>query len=66
MIREKWRRRRIEGSNWYRVYWAKSLTWNCQNAIDFRWSDAKEKEDIALANLIKSLQKQTDEEFTKK
>ena len=42
---------------------------NNENAIDFRWSDVKEEdeEDIALANFIESLQKQTDEEnFLKK
>ena len=36
---------------------------NDENAIDFKWSDTKEEEDeedIALANFIKSLQKQTD------
>ena len=38
---------------------------NYENAIDFRWSDAKE--DIAFTNFIKFLQKQTDEEnFSKK
>ena len=36
---------------------------NDENVIDFKWSDTKEEEDeedIALANFIKSLQKQTD------
>ena len=40
-----------------------------KNAIDFKWSDVKEEheEDIALANFIENLQKQTDEEnFLKK
>ena len=37
------------------------------NAIDFKWSDVKEREeDVALANFIESLQKQTDEEIFKK
>ena len=33
--------------------------YNDENAIDFKWSDVKEEdeEDIALANLIESLQK---------
>ena len=37
---------------------------NDENAINFRWSDVKEEdeEDIALANFIESLQKQTDKE----
>ena len=50
-----------EGTNWYWVYWTKSWFLNDENEIDFRWSDVKEKdeEDIALANLIESLQKQT-------
>ena len=42
---------------------------NTKNTIDFRWSDVKEEdeEDIALANFIESLQKQTEEEiFSKK
>ena len=38
--------------------------YNDENFIDSKWSDVKEEveEDIALANLIESLQKQTDEE----
>ena len=47
----------------------KKRYFNDENAIDFKWSDVKEKdkEDIALANFIESLQKQTDEEiFPKK
>ena len=35
---------------------------NDENDIDFRWSDVKEEEDIALTSFIKNLQKQTDEE----
>ena len=40
-----------------------------ENAIDFRWLGVKkqDEEDIALANFIESLQKQTNEEtFSKK
>ena len=47
----------------------KADTDNDENVIDFRWSDVKgeEKEDIAKAKLIESLQKQADEEiFPKK
>ena len=47
----------------------KTEPYNDENAIEFRWSEVQEEdeEDIALANLIESLQKQTDEEnFTKK
>ena len=43
--------------------------YNNENAIEFRWSGVKkeDEEDIALANLNESLQKQTDEEiFPKK
>ena len=43
--------------------------YNDENSIDSKWSDLTEEneEDIALANLIESLQKQTDEEiFSKK
>ena len=43
--------------------------YNDENAIDFKWLDVQEEdeEDIALANFIESLQKQTDEEnFPKK
>ena len=42
----------------------KSNTYNYENAIDLKLSDAQEedKEDIALANFNESLQKQTDEE----
>ena len=37
------------------------------NGIDFKWSGVKEEEeDVALANFIESLQKQTDEEIFKK
>ena len=52
-----------EGVNWHWAYWAKSWSWNFENAIGFRSSDALEEdeEDIALANFIESLQKQTDE-----
>ena len=42
---------------------------NYENAIGFKWSDVKEeedKEDIALAYFIESLQKQTDEEYFSK
>ena len=44
---------------------SKSWAWNYENAIDFRWSDVQEEdeEDIALANFIECLQKQTDEEI---
>ena len=38
----------------------KTDPYNDENAIDFKWSDVKE--DIALTNLIESLQNQTDEE----
>ena len=40
----------------------KADIYNDENAIDFKWSDVQEEDeqDIALANLIKSLQKQTD------
>ena len=44
-------------------------TYNDENDFDFRRLDEKmeDEEDIALANLIESLQKQTDEEiFPKK
>ena len=43
---------------------SKKNSYNNKNATDFRWSDAQEKdeEDVALANFIESLQKQTDEE----
>ena len=48
----------------------KTDPYNNENAIDFRWSDAKEEEveeDIALTSFIENLQKQTDEEnFLKK
>ena len=38
--------------------------YNDENAIDFRWSDVQEEEEnIALANFIQSLLKQTDEEI---
>ena len=51
-------------SNWYWVHWGKSGPYNDENAIDFRWSEVKEEdeEDIALANFIESLQKQTNKE----
>ena len=56
-----------EGADWYWVYWAKSWSWNDENAIDFRWSDVikEDEEDIVLANFIESLQKQTDEKIKK-
>ena len=48
----------------------KTDPYNDENAIYFRWSDEKEKEeeeDIALTSFIENLQKQTDEEnFLKK
>ena len=41
----------------------KKLILNDENAIDFKWSAVKEdEEDIALVNIIESLQKQIDEE----
>ena len=42
----------------------KTEPYNDENAINFRWSYVTEEdeEDIALANFIESLQKQTDEE----
>ena len=51
-----------EGTNWYWVFRTKSWSWNDENAIDFKLSDVKEEdeEDVALANFIESLQKQTD------
>ena len=33
---------KIEGANWYWVYWAKSDPYNDENTVNFRWSDAKE------------------------
>ena len=47
--------------NKYWAYWAKTDSYNDENAIEFRWSDEKveDEEDIALANFNKSLQKQT-------
>ena len=47
----------------------KTKPYNDENAIDFKWSGVQEEdeEDIALANFIENLQKQTDEEiFSKK
>ena len=46
----------------------KNWSWNDQNAIAFKWSDVQEedKKDIALANFIESLQKQTVEEIFQK
>ena len=46
----------------------KTVPYNYENAIEFRWSGVQEdEEDIALANFIESLQKQNDEEiFPKK
>ena len=44
----------------------KTDPYNDENAFEFRWSDIQEEEDeedIALANFIESLQKQTDEEI---
>ena len=40
----------------------KTGPYNDENAIDFRWSDVQEEDevDIALANFIESLQRQTD------
>ena len=42
------------------------LKW--ENSIDFKWSDVtiEDEEDIALANFIENLQKQTNEETSKK
>ena len=42
--------------------WRKLDPYNNKNAINFRLSDVKEEDekDIALANFIESLQKQTD------
>ena len=47
---------------------SKTYPYNDENAIDFRWSDVAEEdlEDIALANFIESLLKQTDEEIFSK
>ena len=44
------------------------MFWYDENDIEFRWSGVQEDEvDIALANFIENLQKQTDEEnFPKK
>ena len=55
-------------NHWYWAYWTKIWSWNYENVIDFRWSGVQEdEEDIALANFIENLQKQTDEEnFPKK
>ena len=40
---------------------------NDENAIEFKWSGVKEdEEDIALANFIESLLRQTDEEIFQK
>ena len=47
----------------------KTDPYNDENAFDFKWSNVQEEdeEDIALANFIESLQKQTDEEnFSKR
>ena len=47
----------------------KTEPYNVENYIDSKWSDLTEEdeEDIALANFIESLKKQTDEEiFPKK
>ena len=46
---------------------SKNRSWNDENASDFKWSGVQEKdeEDIALANFIERLQKQTDEELKK-
>ena len=46
----------------------KTDPYNDENSIDSKWSDLTEEdeEDIALANLIESLQKQTDEEIFSK
>ena len=43
----------------------KKESYNYENANDFRWLDVTEedKEDIALANFIENLQKQTDDEI---
>ena len=51
-----------EGTNWFWVFRTKSWSWNYENTIDFKLSDVKEEdeEDVALANFIESLQKQTD------
>ena len=67
MTWRKWWRR--EGIHWYWTYWTKPWSLNEENTIDFRWSDVQEEfeEDIALVNLIESLQKHTDDEnFPKK
>ena len=41
---------------------------NDKDAIDFKWSDVQgeDKEDIAQANMIESLLKQTDEKIIQK
>ena len=47
----------------------KTDPYNYENAIDSKWSDLTEEdeEDVALANFIESLKKQTDEKiFPKK
>ena len=51
-----------EEINWYWVFRTKNWSWNYENDIDFKLSDVKEEdeEDVALANFIESLQKQTD------
>ena len=43
----------------------KTDPYNDENAIDSKWSDLTEEdeEDVALANFIESLKKQTDEKF---
>ena len=56
-----------KGVDRYWVYWAKRCIWNGENAFNFRWSNVTEgdEEDIALANFIESMQKQTDEDILK-
>ena len=46
-------------TNWYWIYLEKDNSENYENAIDFRWSDVKgkDKDDVAKANFIESLQK---------
>ena len=56
---KKWR-------HWHRVCWAKSWSWNDENAFDFRRSDVQEEneEDIAKISLDENQQKQANEVFS--
>ena len=56
-------RRWREGANWYWFIEQKIDQENGENVIYFRWS--MDKEDIVEPNLIKSLQKQADEDIKK-